>query len=104
MYDLTVANKRIQREMFSTLVGYVNSDYKSYQVRIPNNALLSPRRIHRILVDSDYGRIVDALSVSDAFYEAMQQWRDGNYEDLDMCFMIVEQSTEVYLELEDEAS
>ena len=72
---------RLQRENFAKLEARVWLMPDATPVRIPNNAMLSPRRIARILQNELGVRGLSAALIADMIYELMGDWRHLGFPD-----------------------
>lgn len=73
-----------RRQKFSTLSALLHDEGYDTLIEIPNEALLSPRRIYR----ASFGfmqamRPSVCVSTADMIYKLLQDWRDEGYPDLE---------------------
>ena len=74
---------RLQRENFAKLEALVwLNTPDDAPIRIPNNAMLSPRRIARILQNEVGVRGLSAAPIADMIFKLMGDWRSEGFPDL----------------------
>ena len=73
---------RLQRENFAKLEAIVWIMQEAEPVRIPNKAMLSPRRIARILQNELGVRGLSSALIADMIFKLMGDWRSEGFPDL----------------------